>query len=54
MLGCMGHEDDCLARQNNHIDMLNTVLDGQQHALAKYHVCKNTAVDGDSCSSGED
>ena len=43
-----GVHEDRLARQNKRIDTLNAVLDGQQHALAKYHVSKNAAVDGDS------
>ena len=49
-----GVHEDRLARQNKRIDTLNAVLDGQQHALAKYHVSKNAAVDGDSCASSED
>ena len=49
-----GVHEDRLARQNKRIDTLNAVLDGQQHALAKYHVSKNPAVDGDSCASSED
>ena len=53
LVDAMVHEDR-LARQNKRIDTLNAVLDGQQHALAKYHVVKNAAADGDSCASSED
>ena len=46
---------DCIARQEKHIKMLSAVLEGQQHALARYHV--SIASDGatmGATSSGGD